>query len=151
MRLQDWNLMAEKTGVKFFPTFIIVAFLGVAAVVVVPAYKKMADKSPDPRNVVITVDWSPGRRSGEPLRPGGLIKDVVTISWRDGSGIHTKQAYKRSPWVRVINAKKGEKIEVWAEQFQGVRLGCKIVQYNALGSSDEGQGPSEVYCVYVTK
>jgi len=143
--------MAEKTGVKFFPTFIIVAFLGVLLVAVVPMWKGITKKVEESGNIIVLVEFVPKVRSGEPLRPGGVIKDVVTISWRDGNEIHVKAPYVKSAWKRVTNLRKGQSVEVWAEQFQGDMLRCRILQDGVEVTRHAKYGASEVHCTHVIK
>jgi hypothetical protein len=136
--------MTQKTGIKKIPTFLVLAALGVGAFMMAPKLKTIFDNDPDA--IVMTVEFSPARRTGKPLRPGGNLTDRVTIQWSTTTDRGGPDKVTRSPWASTTHAKKGQVIELYAEQFVGATLSCRIVYHGETIATDQSSGPSFVRC-----
>lgn len=97
--------------------------------------------------VILVVEFTPGRRTGNPLRPGGNITDLVSI--QVGIANVPMGATRRervSPWSLPVYPGTGQMVEVYAEQFGGEFLKCRIMYRGRTLMHDEGAGPSTVRC-----
>lgn len=139
------------TKVKMIPTFLVLAVLGVAAWMFAPSIKNAVDR--DDGGVAVMVEFDPPRRSGEPIRPGSNLVDLVSIQVNmGGSPVGHTQRTKQSPWMLTLHPRKnGVTVEVYAEQFAGGFLHCMITQTGYPPVHKESIGPSTVRCKYATK
>jgi len=129
--------------VRMVPTLFVVAILGVGAWILLPSLQKTLD--PDDGSVTVLVEFEPTRRSGKPP-PGRSLKDQVTIQLMVGAQPYPTERSTRSPWERTLYPRKGEVVEVYAEQFYGTTLYCMVRQGSHLPVQDRKNGPSFVRC-----
>jgi len=135
--------------VRPIPTFLVLATLGVAAVVIVPVFKTGTQRDePGQRTVIVTVGFTPATRTGKNPGNGGQLTDRVTASVQAGSKIIPKAFYTMSPKVWTLDVKAGNVVQVWAEQFYGDALWCEIRQPGHTPVQDQGVKSSEVHCTW---
>ena len=126
------------------PTAVVLAFIGVAAWMVVPTVT--GTKQADDDEVVVTVSFDPAKRSGM-TRPGGTLKDRVKIQVYEVSGkMLFNNFVLQSPFVYVIKVDRKTKYKVWAEQYFGASLRCSVAQKGQRPVFDEKPGPTVVTC-----
>lgn len=142
-----------KTIKRTFVGTIVVAVAAYALFYIVP---KVASKvKEDESNVEVIVTFDPPVRTGNPIRKGGDLTDVVTIivsmSSTTGGAAHvTPDKAKESPWERFYYLAPGQKMIVSADQFVGTKIGCEIKYRNHGGGvKREAPGPGGVSCVFV--
>lgn len=139
--------MAVKT--RMIPTAIVLAALGVAALVFGPAFLDTVNRRKDA--VVIRVTFEPVDRSGTAPQ-GRQLKDLVTIQVDVGNQPFNNEKVTTSPWALPVYPQRDrQKVHVRAEQFYGGKLACEILSYGQRVAFQEKSGPTFVNCVYTSR
>lgn len=132
-----------KTKSRFVPTLFVVAILGVAAWLIVPSIARQITSD---RNVAVTVDFVPANRSGCPIEGRNLF-DSVSVSIKVGPDNFPIERICKSPLIRIYYPRKGETVQVRAEQFYGAKLRCVIHQVGNPNIAEQTKnGSSSVLC-----
>lgn len=100
---------------RFIPTAVVLAVLGLGAVAVVPQFTKTNNGNGEDRNVVLTVDFVPVKRTDA---------RGVTIA-RTGAPTITRH---ESPWIETVYVPKGSTISLTVTQHVNGYLRCVITQ-----------------------
>lgn len=100
---------------RFIPTAVVLAVLGLGAVAVVPQFAKTDNGNGEDRNVVLTVDFVPVKRTD--------AKGVVIV-WTGGAAI----SHHESPWIETVYVPKGSMISLTVTQHVNGYLRCVITQ-----------------------
>lgn len=104
---------------RFIPTAVVLAVLGLGAVVFLPQFTRTGNGNGGDRTVVLTVDFIPVQRTDA---KGVTI--AVTVA-----GISRPTFTRRdSPWTETVHVSKGERISVTPTQFVNGYLRCVIAQ-----------------------
>lgn len=145
--------MTTKT-IRMIPTFLVIAAIGVAAVVVWPTLKASLVKEYDDV-AVVTISFDPPQRSGYPPSGRTLI-DHVMFQITMAEVFFPKEFVTQSPQIRTIRPQRGTnsgsaRIEVHAEQIYGKRLSCSITYPGVTPSTMSKNGPTSVRCFISVK
>lgn len=145
--------MTAKT-IRRIPTFFVVAAIGVAAVAIWPTMRTIVDSS-DEGLAVITVSFTPAKRSGVPPS-GRTMADHVMFQIIVGDSFMPKEFVTTSPQVRTVAPKATGKanmaqVIVTAEQLYGKELSCMIVYPGLKPSKQTKPGPTFVRCAISVK
>lgn len=132
--------------VRRIPTFIVLAVLFVGFWMVRPSIRTFFDSDDD--GVLLVVQFEPAKRTGAPLRPGGNVTDAVTIMASMATEpIVPRMAWTASPWSKAVFPRKGEVIDLYAEQFSGGKLSCQILYNGKQISRSARTGPASIRCL----
>lgn len=145
--------MTTKT-IKRIPTFLVLAVIGVAAMVVWPTLKASLVRE-DENVAVVTISFDPPQRSGYPPS-GRTLVDHVMFQITMAEVFFPKEFVTKSPQIRTIRPQRGTnsgsaRIEVHAEQVYGKRLSCSIAYPGLPTSTMSKNGPTSVRCFISVK
>jgi hypothetical protein len=118
---------------RFIPTAVVLAVLGLGALVFLPQYSKTGNGNGGDRSVVLTVDFIPVQRRD--------FDGVVVAS--TGAPTETVRA---SPWIRTVYLKKGARIYLTPTQYVNGYLRCIISQGPDNFVENERNTPGNLKC-----
>ena len=104
---------------RFIPTAVVLAVMGLAAVVFVPQFGRTTNGNGEERSVVLTVDFLPVKRNYD--------KDV-TIARTIAGTSHPGFYHHNSPWIESVIVKRGSTISLTVTQYLNGYLRCVITQ-----------------------
>lgn len=118
---------------RFIPTAVVLAVLGLGAVVFLPQYSKTGNGNGGDRSVVLTVDFIPVQRTD--------LRGVSVAS----TGAET-ETVRASPWIRTVYLKKGARIYLTPTQHVNGWMRCIISQDPSNHVENERTTPGNLKC-----